>query len=339
MKKLILALLMCVPVAGWGATYYVNTASSGGDGTTNNTSGATAAYATMAAAVAARCPISENTTFECSGSTDTAAVSITTVGAYTLTIHGDWSDTKFDYAKYHLAVTGASCISISTNNVVLSNLQVQSSNRYTERPIHLTTPSGPGRVVIKNCFIDSGSANAIHFDGLGNSGTHLIYNTIIHKTGEANESGINWYVANFDVSLAMYNVTIIGFTTGVNHGNGNAIKAVNVITNDCTNGFSGSYAAGSDYNASDINSDAPGDHSRNGTNGDITFANTAIRDYGLGASDANAKDYGTSSVDSLFTDDIKGATRSGSWDIGAHEYGATSGGGTPPAYPQILIFE
>ena len=35
-------------------TAYVNTASSGGDGTTNNTSGATAAYASLNACLSAR---------------------------------------------------------------------------------------------------------------------------------------------------------------------------------------------------------------------------------------------------------------------------------------------
>jgi hypothetical protein len=44
-------MLIALPV--WGATYYVNSASSGGDGTTTATSGATAAFATVAAAQAA----------------------------------------------------------------------------------------------------------------------------------------------------------------------------------------------------------------------------------------------------------------------------------------------
>jgi hypothetical protein len=54
-RRLVLTVVVLLALAlpGWGATYYVDTASSGGDGTTTATSGAQAAFATIAAAQAA----------------------------------------------------------------------------------------------------------------------------------------------------------------------------------------------------------------------------------------------------------------------------------------------
>ena len=52
MRRL-LALLILLAVPAWATTYYVDCASSGGDGTTTDTSGAHAAFATIAAAQAA----------------------------------------------------------------------------------------------------------------------------------------------------------------------------------------------------------------------------------------------------------------------------------------------
>lgn len=153
------------------------------------------------------------------------------------------------------------------------------------------------------------------------------------------ENAIEWYVGSFDISLEVYNTTIIGFARGISHGNGNAIKVVNVITNDCTDGFYGTYTEDSDYNASDIDGDAPGTNSRNGTSGDVTFTDAANRDYALAVGDTNVIDHGTSAVDSLFTDDIKGTTRSGTWDIGAHEYASESEQPHAYAYPQVIILE
>jgi hypothetical protein len=51
MRKLLWLVLLLIPTWGWTATYYVDAASSGGDGTTTATSGAQAAFATITAAL------------------------------------------------------------------------------------------------------------------------------------------------------------------------------------------------------------------------------------------------------------------------------------------------
>lgn len=84
------------------ATRYVNTGSTaGGDGTTNNTSGSTRAYATRNEALTALGNLSEQTTIYCTGSTDDtvpcvqADLNFTTTAANYLSIIGERSPNHF----------------------------------------------------------------------------------------------------------------------------------------------------------------------------------------------------------------------------------------------------
>ena len=97
-------------------TRYVNTASSGGDGTTNNTSGATAAYASIKDAADAAITVASGDTYTilCTGGEDllTAVADFTqwTMNGtgYQLTIEpntGQGHNNKFDSSKYHIKST------------------------------------------------------------------------------------------------------------------------------------------------------------------------------------------------------------------------------------------
>ena len=59
-----------------------------------------------------------------------------------------------------------------------------------------------------------------------------------------------------------------------------------------------------------------------------TYSEFGTNDYTPDSADTVLLDQG-GNLSSYFTDDITGATRSGTWDIGAYEFGA--GGGDPPA--------
>lgn len=59
----------------------------------------------------------------------------------------------------------------------------------------------------------------------------------------------------------------------------------------------------------------------------FTFIDEVNDNFHLASNDAGARDYGQTNPGSgLFTDDIDGQTRSGTWDIGADEYVAAGGG-------------
>lgn len=80
---------------------------------------------------------------------------------------------------------------------------------------------------------------------------------------------------------------------------------------------SASYCAADDDTADNVVGDG---HRINQT---FTFVDAANGDYSLTASDAGARDYGvdlSSDLSLAFSDDAKGSTRSGTWDIGAFEY-------------------
>lgn len=96
--------------------------------------------------------------------------------------------------------------------------------------------------------------------------------------------------------------------------------------------FVGTYDTAS-HNASSDGT-APGTSSR--TNQTFTFVSTSgTYDLHLQSSDAGAKDYGVSDPGSgLYSDDIDGNTRSGSWDIGADE---VTGGAATKAPPSVLF--
>ena len=110
-------------------TRYVNTASSGGDGTTNNTSGADAAYASLSAAlsdIAADFPDFTSSDVQvdvlCTGSTqDATAVTvpnITTDATRFLRIKAQAADkaslAAWDTNKYRLSTTAAATLTFNT---------------------------------------------------------------------------------------------------------------------------------------------------------------------------------------------------------------------------------
>lgn len=100
----------------------------------------------------------------------------------------------------------------------------------------------------------------------------------------------------------------------------------NCLSKGATVGFIGTFT-GSDYNAEDDGNGAPGANSRSAQT--FTFVNAASDDFHLASTDAGAKGFGVSDPGSgLFSDDIDGQTRSGSWDIGFDQYVASSGPGS-----------
>ncbi|MCK5591336.1 MAG: hypothetical protein KAI72_05215, partial [Candidatus Pacebacteria bacterium] len=88
-----------------------------------------------------------------------------------------------------------------------------------------------------------------------------------------------------------------------------------------TNAYTGTFAAGTDYNATD-GTDAVGAGTNNKTEQVFSFVNETADDFHLVLADSGARDSGTDlsgDADISFSNDIDGDTHSGTWDIGADE--------------------
>lgn len=110
---------------------------------------------------------------------------------------------------------------------------------------------------------------------------------------------------------------------------GGTVIARNCVSQNSTNGFTGTFDAASEYNLSELASDAPGTNALNSTT--VTFVDETGNDFGLSDSDSTAKDSGkdlSSDADTAFSDDIIGVSRpqGSAWDRGASEVVAAAAG-------------
>lgn len=154
------------------------------------------------------------------------------------------------------------------------------------------------------------------------------YNCIAYTLSAT--KGSQCFRAYVSGAFEFINCTAIGKAVGFYSGFSNVLVK-NCLSQGCTDGFSGTFVEGSDYNCSDVASDAPGANSKTGT---VAFKNSANNDYHLAATDTVARGAGTNLTASGITDDIDGETRPaiGAWDIGADQYVAPSAGPAPKPF-------
>lgn len=321
-------------------TRYVNTASSpGGDGTTNNTSGSTRAYASLSDAEAglpADITSGGNQgvwTIWCEGSSeDTTSVNFsgtTTSATYYIEVKTDpnatygrhagvWSDSKY---RLNRDSSGTQCITLTDLYVRITGLQLKTRSGNC---IVGSAPSGSTYGVrVSSCILVTNGGTP-YLDSYYCDNTN-IWNCILYDLGSGT-TGIKFLNVS-GASNNVYNCTIVGFSSGVYRYGTTTLKNVlfSGCTNDVTNGsVTDTYCATTNNNTKGLTAGGTG----NRFSQTFTFVDSANRDYHLQSSDAGAKDYGVSDPGSgLFSDDIDGQTRSGSWDIGADEYVAAASGG------------
>ncbi len=182
-------------------------------------------------------------------------------------------------------------------------------------------------VYISNCIIkrEGGWADK-NYGIVQYRGTAHIWNNIIYDFNSDTNVGI--YVTSQATSTGnVYNNTIYGCTTGIKSTYTTAIAKNNLIAN-CTVAASGTWGAGTDYNAT--NNAAMGyTVTGSGNTHDRlsqTFTFVGAADFHLAANDAGALGHGINLYNDAnlpFQTDIDGQDRGGSgatWDIGADEY-------------------
>lgn len=246
-------------------------------------------------------------------------------------------DGKWNTSKYRLVVSGSysGVIVVRESYVRIDGLQVhntivEAASGITFPNIDFTTSSD---VRISNCIVrgttdTDGIGTTVGIGSTSNIGgdnlRYWIWNCIIYdfKTSSGSTAGNGIQQGTFNQSSSVENCTVYDCDTGILAGTSGTRNIYNCLVQSCATDYSGTWSAGTN-NASEDGTH-PGTSGQTGT---ATFVNAASDDFHLDSADTVAKDNGAdrSAGTIAFSTDIDGATRSGSWDIGADEI--TAGGG------------
>ncbi|MCP4895848.1 MAG: hypothetical protein GY906_02645, partial [bacterium] len=218
---------------------------------------------------------------------------------------------------------------ITVSHLRLAGLEIHADSAYDGSVVYIRPPSveGVGEIALgHNLIHGNGMNSASGILNYGCAGTLWIWNCIIWDVGDPGytagiQSGIGRVIAS--------NNTISGIISGFGIRSSSGIVARNNLCNAPGDDFYGSFALGTDFNASTDNT-APGIHSHRNQN--FSFVNPTLPDYHLAASDTGAANRGTDLSADLewpFTDDVDGEVRVRAWDIGADEQ-ASAIDSTPP---------
>lgn len=308
------ALYMATPKNLTAAPVIKTVKPSGGDYTSlANWEAGRQADLTSASPEFAECYSMEDTTgFKIDGWTTTADNYIHIYGAAsdkTSSNTGKWST-----ARYRLVASGY-VINITEEFVRISNIQISVGT--IAAGIYVSCGGSNGGWYISGNVIKTHSDGPTHGINVVNVGTGMnIWNNIVYNFTGAASYGI---YDNVSSSANYLNNTVYNCTTGYWIQYGSPVVKNN-LAQDCGTCFSTDGLGSASNNCSDDNTQ-PG---TSGRNGEVAFADEENADFHLDASDTVALDYGVSDPGSgLFSTDIDGQTRSGTWDIGADEYVAT----------------
>jgi uncharacterized protein YhbP (UPF0306 family) len=334
-------------------TRYVNPGSVGGDGTTPNLTGATAAYASLAAGLTAQVrglvAADEIARFVCAGTVADTAVPgfssswICDATRYIL-IEGEAHGGSYNTNAYRLEYTVAS-------GTIGSNLPATNLFKVIWRNVQfkITTNNGTGVSSVfraqsgmqagsvwemEKClakWVQGGSyTGQIRFLRAEDADCAMrVRNCQFYDWNSNTTSEI--YDNNINNNVYFYNCGFFNNGRAINNGSGTSIRVRNCIFKGNNTDIAGTMNSASNYNHSDKASGMPGANSTHSNT--FTFVNEGADNYHLASSDTGAIDKGEDlSADANFTttfsDDIDGATRSGTWDAGADEFS-----GAPTAAP------
>lgn len=322
---------------------YVDTASTaGGDGTVDTTSGANRAYPTLSAAEAG-----EQDNFDTDGDwlhvlcrssvggNDTTALAVS--GSITSAV--DFMLFEGNGEFYRHAVTDNTGVSVPDEYVRFESIDGSiSGTTASSYSYFVPTPSAGGSDIRWDRF-------KIHMVPGGGSGDIL---GMANTDSDTTAKFANGWVYDFTQGSGPRGLRMQGGTLYVSHcvfhncgtglyDAGGTVVARNNIAKSCTDGYLGTFDTGTDYNISDIASDAPG---ANSFQGSVTFVDEANDDFHLDAGDTVAVGAGTDlsgDANHPISEDIDGLAYA-SWDgvnIGSDQFEA--GGGPGPSTASTLM--
>lgn len=268
---------------------------------------------------------------ECYSFNDTLSVTIdgwTTSASYYIEVYaatGERHAGKWDGTKYNLTVANGSCIVVNEDYVRIHHLQLSVGSTSTGGKLAIQFGTGISTSacdvraynnITKQGTVSNGYTTGISF-AYSASGTRTGYawNNLCYDHNYASTG--NGILTDGSWTVYFYNNTVVDNYNGIRRVGGTAYAKNNISFNN-TDNYVGTFTS-SDYNLSGPSqTDAPGANSKNGVT--PTFVDSANDDWHLSSSDTQAKDNGVSDPGSgLFSDDLEGTARSGSWDIGCDE--------------------
>lgn len=223
---------------------YVNTASTaGGDGTTNATTGANRAYASLNEWEAAEQTdlVTDTDTHElfCTGTAiDSATTTIlgwTTSALYDITIHGETSGTSWDATKYGMSTGDTNGITVSEDFVTFNNFQIETDIANSSIETFTTSAtSASAEIVLNSCYIrntTSATGSQQYFRGVFcGTGTTILNNCVV--TGYRRGSNPGHAVHAYDTaSILLYNSVITNSYRGLNNTSTGSLTAMNCVLN------------------------------------------------------------------------------------------------------------
>jgi len=233
----------------------------------------------------------------------------------------------YNTSKYRLVVSNANPMQIHHGVfITVEWLQIYLASGTTMRVLYLggSTNSASNVTIRNNIFRTIAQTNnsVIHGSYTGNSSTNVyIYNNLMYGgTGTANYG----FQTEIPGNYYLWNNTVAGGTGGLfRNGNGNVVAKNNLLSVSTT-AASGTFGAGSGYNAT--NRSSMGYTVTGGATGDrvsqtFTFIDSGGGDWHLAETDTGARDAGIADPGlGAFGYDIDGEPRYGLWDIGADEF-------------------
>lgn len=235
---------------------------------------------------------------------------------------GKWSTKRYRHVLNTINIS-TTAIKINEEYVHIDGLQFERSDTvYTMSTVISIETASAANVLISNTIFQRGSGKCGNMIYCSRYYSKVkIWNCTFAHTASSQYAAIGISGSG----KAVYNCTFHDCVNAIMVNTNDNTPIVNCLFTNCTTdvylvspgSIADTYCATTNDKTKGLTADGTG----NRFGQTFTFVDADNHDFHLASNDAGAKDQGTSDPGSgLFSNDIDGKTRSGSWDIGADEY-------------------